>query len=100
MAVADPDSLAGHPPIRALAAKPFQTWTNDDFPVRWDLVGVGERAFDVILHKRNPRMAQQVEFPEAFEDRPRQSPVGPDLPRFGEEPEIGQRRPRLVRLFT
>ncbi|MET7393781.1 DUF4240 domain-containing protein [Dactylosporangium sp. NPDC005572] len=99
-AVADPDSLAGHRPIRALAAKPASTWTDEDFPTMWELVGVGALAFDLVLRKLNPRMAKQVEFPEALERGPRESPDGPDLPRFGEEPETSRRCPRLVQLFA
>ncbi|MEV4516472.1 DUF4240 domain-containing protein [Dactylosporangium sp. NPDC049525] len=94
----DPDLLAEHPKIVRLAGLPGM-WSNADFPEAEELIGVGELAFDRVLAKLAPRYAARVEWPAAFDRRPRGIPDAAPPPKFGDAQRLGKLYPWLVELF-
>jgi hypothetical protein len=94
-AVADPDSLAGHPAVRTLAADP-----DAPPPDLQDLASAGETAFEMVLAKLSPQFAALTEFPEVLERRPGETVPERAPADLGAQPGLGERLPQLVRLFA
>jgi hypothetical protein len=93
-AVAEPDSLAGHPAVRALAAEAAA-----GPPGCFDLAGVAEEAFDQMTDGLDPDVADLIEFPEDFNEVARDVAELPAPPDFRAPEGLARRLPRLVELF-
>ncbi|MEV4133362.1 DUF4240 domain-containing protein [Dactylosporangium sp. NPDC049742] len=96
----DPDLLAEHPQVRRLAGMRGERWSDEDYPHAEELLGVGEAAFEVVLAKLHPRYAALVEFPDAFERRPRGIPDARWPAGFGEAGRLERLYPDLTELFA
>jgi hypothetical protein len=98
--LANPDSLAEHSRIAALARKPVKDWTNDDFPHMEDMLHVSEMAHNRVVSKLGSSLATRVQFPGKLQERPREIPTKAIPADFGDERRIRQRHPRLIALFS
>jgi hypothetical protein len=93
-ALADPDSLAGHPVVQAFAAEP-STESADCL----QLASVAENAFDKMLDELDPAEAEAVEFPDELNEVPLDVSGVPAPADFRSPEGLADRLPRLVRLF-
>lgn len=96
-ALADPDSLAAHPPVRVLASKPMRDWVEDG---EWPWL---ESLLYVALYAYEGKTGE--DFDEAFDARREDvlrgsegDPAG-EFWDFGDHADIRRRAPRLAELF-